>query len=455
MMARRPLVRALLTAMLTTGLGACATLSPDGGEQAVREAAAQRLGLPVAVPADTETLVKRRDELLSRELDSDAAVTLALLNNPALQRLFAELRLSDAEIVAASRLPNPRLSLGRLRQGGEREVDRAATLDLIGLLTTPVRAALGKQRLETERLAAQQSMLALARETRQAWVDAVAARQRAAYADDILTAAEAGRTLAQRLATLGNVSRLDAAREQAFHAEAVARKARADTETLRAHERLVRLLGVNDPATVHLPGQLPAMPATPRAAADAEQQALDRRLDVLSARQQAEATARALHLTRGTRFINVLELGFQSNTFSSQSGQQGTEISLELPLFDFGRTRAAETEAIYRRALAEVAVTAVNARSEAREAYAGYRAAYDLAEHYRDEVVPLQQQIADEVLLRYNGMLLSPFELLAQSREQIAAGESALDALRDFWLADAALDSALQGPTLTFPGTSP
>ncbi len=449
MPAHRRLNRAILLSLLTTGLGACAALAPDGGESAVRAAAAERLGTSISVSGSTETLVQRRNDLLSRELDGDSAVTLALLNSPALQRLFADLRLNEAEIVAASRLPNPRLSLASLRQGGDRETDRAVSLDLIGLLTTPLRASLGKQRRDAARLAAEQSVLALAGDTRLAYVEAVTARQSAAYAADILNAAEAGQTLARRLAEAGNISRLDAAREQAFYAEAAARKTRADRDAASAREALIRLLGVSDPSTVRLPERMLPLPASPRELATAEQQALDQRLDVQRARQNAANTARALHLTQVTRFINVLDLGYQDNRFSNQPDQRGVGISLELPLFDFGRTRAAEAEAVYRRSLAEVAETAINARSEAREAYTGYRAAYDLARHYRDEVVPVQQQIADEVMLRYNGMLISPFELLAQSREQIAASESALDALRDFWRADAILASTLQGPMTT------
>ena len=63
----------------------------------------------------------------------------------------------------------------------------------------------------------------------------------------------------------------------------------------------------------------------------------------------------------------------------------------------------------------------INARSEVREAYPAYRTAYDLARHYRDEIVPLRKRIAEENLLRYNGMLISVFELLADAREQIAS----------------------------------
>ena len=80
-----------------------------------------------------------------------------------------------------------------------------------------------------------------------------------------------------------------------------------------------------------------------------------------------------------------------------------------------------------------------------REAYAGYRTAYDLAKHYRDEIVPLRKRIAEENLLRYNGMLIGVFELLADGREQTASVIAAIAATRDYWLADAALQLALTG----------
>ena len=92
----------------------------------------------------------------------------------------------------------------------------------------------------------------------------------------------------------------------------------------------------------------------------------------------------------------------------------------------------------------------MRARSEVREAYSGYRTAYDLAQHYRDEVVPLRKRISEENLLRYNGMLISVFELLADARQQVAAVNAAIGALRDFWVAEASLQLALTGKS---PGT--
>lgn len=88
---------------------------------------------------------------------------------------------------------------------------------------------------------------------------------------------------------------------------------------------------------------------------------------------------------------------------------------------------------------------AVNARSEVREADSGYRSTYDIAKHFRDEVVPLKKRISDEQMLRYNGMLISVFTLLADARSQVSSVNASIDALRDFWMAESALQMAQTG----------
>ena len=53
-------------------------------------------------------------------------------------------------------------------------------------------------------------------------------------------------------------------------------------------------------------------------------------------------------------------------------------------------------------------------------------------------------------MLRYNGMLISVFELLADARQQVSSVNNYIEALRDFWIADATLQVALTG---TSPGS--
>jgi len=84
-------------------------------------------------------------------------------------------------------------------------------------------------------------------------------------------------------------------------------------------------------------------------------------------------------------------------------------------------------------------------RPQVRQAYAAYQTAHQLARHYRDEVVPLRKEISEQLLLRYNGMLIGVLELLADARAQIEAVHDGILAQRDFWLAETALQVALYG----------
>ena len=118
---------------------------------------------------------------------------------------------------------------------------------------------------------------------------------------------------------------------------------------------------------------------------------------------------------------------------------------MPLPIFDWGGASNARAQGQYMQSVARVRETAIQARSEARESYHAWRTAHDLALHYRNEVVPLRKFINNELLLRYNGMLASVFELLADTRTSIAAVNTSIEAQRDFWLADTDLQTTLTG----------
>jgi outer membrane protein TolC len=287
----------------------------------------------------------------------------------------------------------------------------------------------------------------VAADARKAFFGAVAAQELVTYAEQVKDAADASNELARRMLDVGNFNKLSRMREQAFSADATASLARAKHQAVVERERLVRVLGLSgDQLAFTLPPRLPDLPHEPIEPKDAEQTAIDKRLDVLLARRAADATAKSLGLTKATRFINVLEVGYANKSQTGEPRQSGYEIELELPLFDFGSTRAARAEATYMQAVHRTAEVAVNARSQVRESYSAYRTAYELARHYRDEVVPLRKRIADENMLRYNGMLASVFELLADARDQVTSVTGAVEALRDHWVAETDLRSALTGP---------
>ncbi|VXB12083.1 TolC family protein [Massilia sp. 9I] len=436
---------ALLLPLLV--LAGCASTSPQEGADAVATLVQQRLGVaPRLAGPDAQAVSQEVEALLKEPVSIDAAVRIALLNHPGLQATYWDVGVAQADLAQAARLRNPALGFSRLSGHGEVEIERSIGFDLAGLLTMPLRQRMEARRAESARLSVAAAIEGHALATRKAWIEAVAAGQSLVYARQVNVAADASAELMGRMAKAGNASQLDLAREQAFHAEAAAGVLRAQRALDGAREHLTRQLGLwGAQAGYTLPERLPELPAAPRDLARIEQTALERRLDVQAARVSAEQLARDLGLTRSTRFVNVLDLGYHNKSETGSARANGYEVGLELPLFDWGGARVARAEALYMQAVYRVRDAAVNARSEARESYLGYRASYDLARHYRDEVIPLRKKIADETLLRYNGMLASPFELLADAREQAQAVSSTIDALKEFWLADCALEGALGG----------
>ena len=448
--------RLRLLALLTSAavLGGCASFSPDGGFSAVEKTARDRLGKDVQwarTDADQDRIEQRVAELLAKPLTMDNAVQVALLNNRGLQATYSELGITEAEVVQAGRLPNPGFSFGRLTRGSEVEFERGLHFNLARLLAMPFIGQMEARRFEQTKSMVAMQVLSLAADTRKAWVNALAAEETVRYMRQVKETADASSELARRMEQVGNFNKLQRAREQGFYADAALNLAQAEQLQRSTRERLTRLLGAWGAQTqFSLPERLPDLPKEAVALPDVERVALAQRLDVQGARLMAERTAKSLGLTRTTRFINVLELGIRNNSSNEMPTQRGWEIGVELPLFDWGGARVARAEAVYMQTLHRAAETAINARSEVREAYTGYRSAYDIARHHRDEIVPLRQRIAEENQLRYNGMLIGVFELLADARAQITSVNAAIQAKRDFWIAQADLDMALIGkPSLS------
>lgn len=430
-------------------LAGCASVAPDAAFQAAADQARERTGVDARLlrnDDDRRALSREIDGLLKQPLGIDAAVRIAVLNHPGLQASYWDAGIAQADLAQAARLRNPGFGFSRMTGGGERETERSVSLDLAGLLTIPLRQRMAARRYQETTLHVAAAIERHTIATRRAWVEAVAARQALDYARQVAAAADASSELMERMTKAGNASALDLARESAFHAEAGAGVLRAARQLDAAREGLTRQMGLwGSQAGYTLPERLPELPATPVELAGIESMALQQRLDVQAARASAAGVASDLGLTRTTRFINVLDVGYASKSETDKPRSEGYEIGIELPLFDWGGARVARAEAQYMQAVGRVAETAVNARSEARAGYLGYRASYDVARHYRDHVIPLRKQIAGETLLRYNGMLASPFELLADAREQAAAVHATIDALKEFWLAELELEAALGG----------
>src|SRR5207253_11264933 len=156
-----------------------------------------------------------------------------------------------------------------------------------------------------------------------------------------------------------------------------------------------------------------------------------------------------LDLTEATRFVTLLDVaGIDRKTRDPDTPpfrERGFDVQFQIPIFDGGEVRVRQASETYNQAFNLLTEKAVNIRSEARDAFSVYRSTYDIAGHYQREVLPLRKIISEEMQLRFSSMQVDVFALLTEARQRIAALRAAIDAKREFWLAQSELQSAING----------
>jgi len=426
-------------------LVACASPAIDANLAAAQADVHERAGLDLRwLRSDAARDDARRDvdRLLLQPLQADDAQRVALTASPALQALLFDRAAQSADASQSARIANPVFALERLAGGDGVEITRGLSIALLDLVLLPQRAQRADARQAQLRLQLAADVLRSAADARAAWIAAVAAAQSARSAQQAHEAADLGARLALKLEASGAFSALQRARVQADAGDTLVALAR-------------RALGLSDAqaAALRLPAHLPGLPDLPPTIAvddAALQRARSGRLDLQLARARLAERAREQGLTRVTGAVTGLELGIEKRTQSAAPTDHGVTLSVPLPLFDAGDAARAGAQARTQAALARTAAQAVDAASQLRAAAADVREAHALALALNERLVPLQATIVGENLLRYNGMLASVFDLLADARAQARTVQQAIAAQRDYWLADAALQAATWG----IPATS-
>ncbi len=450
MIARKTLSCVSIAALLT----GCATTAIERNGAFVDGFAKDKIGASATMQKTLEDRASARvsaDTLLQKPLAADDAVRVALALSPAFQAMLADGAAMSAAATQSARMSNPLFKFDRLtrRENGAVDLDigRMLSVSLLELIYLPSRLKVAGALQTQAQLRGAASVVETAASTRQAWVRAVAAQQALVYHQQVMEAADASAELAKRMYQVGNFSKLQRARQQAFYADAAVQLARGKQAATATREALVRVLGLDTDlaAKLTLPPRLPDLPMQMKTEIEIAQSAINQRLDVQMAAAELRTIASKNGFTTANSFVNAFHLGAVRNSATGKPAQRGYELELAIPIFDWGDARRAEGRAKYMAAMQRTAQTAIDAESSVREQYAAWRTAYDLSKHYRTEIVPLHKTIADEVQLKYNGMLASVFDLLAETRTQIGTVVMAIDAERDFWLADAALQATLLG----------
>ncbi len=414
----------------------------------------------VQTQAEAERTAKRVHALSHKKtITADTAVQIALLNNKGLQAAYAEVGLSAAEVWQESLPENPVVGVGLFGiaapgLGLLRSIEGTFATNLLDAKTRKARVALADKQYKKAQLNAVNETLALAAETREAWIEAVAAFEMANNLKQASAASDASSELANSLGLAGSLDKGSQAREHAFNAEMAAKTAKARLQAAGAKEKLTRLMGLWGTEVVYyVPNALPQVPGSVRRRPSIETDALKNRFDLKVAQLGLAASAQAFGMTDATRYVTDLELiaGFEYEREEGEGGgtERSTtpqvELEFSIPIYDTGEARLRKAELTYLRDANVVAELAVNIRSQARSAEAAYHGRHQIARHYYDNVIPLREVVDNAALLSNNGMITSTFELLEDTRETLESHLDAAEAKRDFWLAEANLQAAIYG----------
>jgi outer membrane protein TolC len=243
----------------------------------------------------------------------------------------------------------------------------------------------------------------------------------------------------------GNITLADQIREQMLHERARAALFAARSREAGSREELNALLGlpVADTGWI-LPGRLPDIAETDPDVADLQTRVTESSLRLQGLRREIEAAGERLGLEKRQALVPDLDL-LASAEKDDGNWEYGGGFELQIPIFDRGQGRKAEALAQLRRSRQQYWNEGLRLHAGARAVSVQLATARERTLHARDTWVPLATRLVDEDERQFNAMGASLFELLDAKRQQIAAGISYVESLRDYWLARAALDRLLQG----------
>lgn len=384
-------------------------------------------------------------------LDRETALAYALANHHGLAADLAASGLARADWLQAARPENPVLGVLWQPHDGEPDfLDVDLMASVLGVVATPWRARAARDRYQAEQDRAVLRVIDFAADVRLAWIDAVAAAQRAELQAVIAEAAEASRLVAEEIHAAGNSPRLDLVRESIFAEQARLAAERSAIEADQARLSLLGWMGLPPDTDITLPQRLDAPGDTVELDLSAAREAS---LPLAAARSDLEAAAREAGLENWASLLEHAEIGFVAER---EDGDwiEGASLEASVPLFDWGRVRRSAAAIRARQAADRHAQLDTDIRIALRQAEQSHRAARMELDSLQTRILPESETLLAESLRHYNAMQIGVFDLMAAFEMRTRAGQDLVEALAQAHRADVRLRQIRAGgsPALMMSG---
>ena len=456
-----PFISLGLAAMIV--VSGCASVSNQPDFSAIQERVEQRIAYTVrwnnSGNAEKE-VAESVGELLKEPLTADAAVQIALLNNRRLQAVYEELGISQAAVVDASLTTNPKFHGGvtfghaaghqatsETSSGGS-EYTFEVGINLLSALHTRMRTSVAETEYEMEKLRVTAAIMDLAAQTRLAYYRVQSAEQMLELSRQIAESTSAAYEFTQRLFDAGNIIELDLLLQQSFSGDAKLDLASAELEVAESREGLNVLMGLwGESVSWTVTPRLPEAPANPMELEHVEKTAIENSIDLALARQKIMAMGKRLGVANATKLVPSLDLGMEIERASGEWAS-GPSIGFDIPVFNWNQSKVDSATSELRRAQQEFYALAVEVRAAARAARRRLATARLAAVYYQNEILPLRHDIVERVQLQYNAMQVGTPRLLLAKQQEIGAGRTYVQSLRNYHAARVELDQILAGRLL-------
>jgi cobalt-zinc-cadmium efflux system outer membrane protein len=389
-------------------------------------------------------LDERARALLEQPLTADAAVKLALLNNADLQAMFEELGMARGDLIRALRLPNPSAEGGVLYEDGSAsKVELSLSQDLTELILLPLRNGAAQAEFAAAKLDAAGRAMDFILDVRKAFHGYVADQQILELRKTVLDALQASASAAEAIHRAGNMTDLDLSSQQVLYEEARVSYSSAQTALATSRERVNALLGLWGKDTSWTVAERLPDPEH-LGEENLEGPAVARSVELATIRQRFTAAAEKAKLARVRGWLPELKAGV---AFEREEGQWSTGpiAEIELPIFYQGQGEIARAEAEMRREDQLYKGMAVRVRAALRAVQVRASTARERALYLKNTLLPMRERILNETQLQFNAMNTSVFQLLIARRDQIEAGRTYVESLREYWMAKADLEQLLAG----------
>jgi len=385
--------------------------------------------------------------LLAKPLTVDAAVQIALLNNPGLQATLEELGIAQADLVQAGLLSNPKLKALVLSGGGNVKTELGVEQDFLGLFLRPIQIKLGEAHYQVVKHHVGYEVFSLISEVRSAYFTLQGDKQLLALHRAVLEATEAATELASRQYNAGNINMLDLSRHQAISNQATLTLMQNEIKVKIEQDALKWKLGLISDKELKINGVLPQFSENDPPLTELHSNASENRMDLLALKAEIRGLEEALPWARYSQIAEG-EIGVEQEREQKQLTGPGLKVAV--PIFDQGQAAMVRKSTELRQKQKQLEALIQEIHTEVGILYKEMVVNRKTVEYFQKTIIPAHQQIVQSAQKHYNFMLQGVYSLLESKEDEINAHRNHIEALKNYWIKRSELDFAIGGG-LEFP----